>query len=97
MIECIKVRTQSPWVVAHKNGTTAYEKLQKEQKKLGIVMEKFKEISGILIKNLVFQEGGKEMMGLTPAGDLERKVQEFPTNTTTIRVALRAQIGLKNK
>ena len=192
MIECIKVRTQSPWVVAHKNGTTAYEKLQKEQKELGIVMEKFKEISGIpsvhgfnqmclrlvellkeslaaaettkdqdqthmntflaaeaklksvqqgisqwpvlggwkyvhrhiphckvakmynandqkleiaapfsvpteedmaskapalplvtptvawiLIKDLIFQEGGKEMMGMAPAGDLERKVQEF--------------------
>ena len=31
----------------------------------------------IYIKNMILAEGGKEMMGMAPAGDLERKIQEF--------------------
>ena len=31
----------------------------------------------VYIKRAILAEGGKEMMGMAPAGDLERKIQEY--------------------
>ena len=47
VIQCIKIKADSKWAVAHKAGTVEYEQLQKRHKADGKVMDEIKELIGI--------------------------------------------------